>query len=163
MQPNVEMSYGQATFDLKAARKMHGDGYPGFYLPREIMDTFSAALDEIERLQADIITHDDAWQNDRAANAKRIAELEAALHVEKSAHEETKYADSEAANQAFSRIAKQRATIKKLGTEKRDRGKALVEERDRFNVAMKVVPLNTSFPNSDHKKAREQLRQEGKL
>ncbi|WP_159300816.1 hypothetical protein, partial [Klebsiella pneumoniae] len=47
------------------------------------------------------------------SQAKRIAELEAALHVEKSAHEETKYADSEAANQAFSRIAKQRAALKK--------------------------------------------------
>jgi hypothetical protein len=60
-------------------------------------------------------------------------------------------------------IAKQRTALKKLGQAKRERGKAMVEERDRFNVAMKVVPLNTRFPNSDHKKAREQLRQEGKL
>jgi hypothetical protein len=64
---------------------------------------------------------------------KRIAELEAALQVEKSSHEETKYADSEAANQAFSRIAKQRAALKKLGQAKRERGKALVEERARGN------------------------------
>ncbi len=59
---------------------------------------------------------------------KRIAELESALQVEKSAHEETKYVDAETSNQAFSWIAKQRAALKKLGQAKRARDKALIEE-----------------------------------
>lgn len=84
--------------------------------------------------------------------AKRIAELENSLGI------------SAIETRDFQIIVrKQHAALKKLGQAKRERGKALVEERARFNVAMKVVPLNTNFPNSDHKKAREQLRREGLL
>lgn len=93
----------------------------------------------------------DYWQA-RDEQAKRIAELENSLGI------------SAIETRDFQIIVrKQHAALKKLGQAKRERGKALVEERARFNVAMKVVPLNTNFPNSDHKKAREQLRREGLL
>jgi hypothetical protein len=36
---------------MKNARAIHAEGAPGFYLPEKIMNAFSAALDEIERLQ----------------------------------------------------------------------------------------------------------------
>ncbi|MCK9568696.1 hypothetical protein M0R72_07135 [Candidatus Pacearchaeota archaeon] len=102
--------------------------------------------------------------------AKRIAELEAALQVEKSAHGGTKYAAAETSNQAFSRIAKQRAALKKLGEKVRQRGKALVEERARCiacDASGDFVDVRGEYmfrivsPNINV--ARDQLRQEGLL
>ena len=144
MQPNAEMSYCHVGFDLKAARQMC-DRYTSWKTlnlhpecePRCVSDAareLPAALDEIER------------------QANRIAELEV---------DNQKWREYN--QQLYRANRKKHAALKKLGQAKRERGKALVEERARFNVVMKVVPLNTSFPNSDHKKAREQLRREGKL
>ena len=81
--------------------------------------------------------------------ANRIAELEESLQRERA--------------MAFSKIQRQRHAITNLCKAKRERGKALVEERMRFNSAMRAVPLNAHFPPNDFTKARKQLRQEGKI
>ena len=71
MQPNAEMSSGQATFDLKAAREIcsrikgYEDPDGGNFADFQAAEMLPAALDEIER------------------QAKRIAELEEALVEER--------------------------------------------------------------------------------
>ena len=141
MQPNTKMSSGQATFDLKAARQMC-DRYTSW-------KTLNLHPECEPRCVSDAARELPAALDEIERQANRIAELEESLQRERA--------------MAFSKIQRQRHAIANLCRAKRERGKALVEERARFNVAMKVVPLNTSFPNSDNKKAREQLRQEGKL
>jgi len=129
------------TFDMQAARELCEKA--SFRLTGNEIDEdlktlvdqaamLPAALDRIEELQADNIRKDGLiGRLMREGNdmPKTIAELESALQVEKSAHEETKYADAETSNRAFSRIAKQHAALQKLGQAKRARGKALIEER----------------------------------
>jgi len=157
----------------------------------EIVDhLLPAALDEIERLihlVDETVVQLGACrlvakqiQNEQD---NRIADLEAALQVEKSAHEGTKYAAAETSNQAFSRITKQRAALKKLGEKVRQMDKALVEERawhfviggaDECIVPDEEYPTEedcycvedpTKCPAREYllKAARDQLRGEGLL
>ena len=163
MRPNAEMSSGQATFDLKAAR-----GKCDLYTSWKILDLrpeceplcvsnaakeLPAALDEIERLEA-------AYQKAQNSNLLRKQAYES---LEKIAN-------------------KQRAALKKLGNAKRERGKALVEERAQDGAKLPelcdIVRDELMCPELDgdcehwegcprkdelRQRAREQLRLEGKI
>lgn len=135
------------TFDMKRARHHADTG--------DLMKTTKwlyAALDEIERLQV----RDAAMQAQIVENAKRIAELEEASAFE--------------CRDLYETIAKQRAALKKLGQAKRERGKALVEERARGNYFDESQDCegywwdrkNTDdyTQNQYRENARDQLRQE---
>jgi hypothetical protein len=198
------MSSGQATFDLKAARArcekatpgpwIDSDGYiicPGMEIRNckahdlifimESRSTLPAALDEIERLEAAYLKAQnsnllrkqayESLEKIASEQAKRIAELEASLQRERA--------------MAFSKIQRQRHAIARLSEAKRDRGKALVEERAKRLVADRGDCLHRSpiknqlisrcdkgiicdwcqCPIKDEwrDEAREQLRREGKL
>ena len=137
------------TFDVSIYRK---------YVKDPSIDTrmcLSDALDEIER------------------QAKRISVLDAAHRLFIESNKKIKIFEKRQTDGILAALGmyeelektnhKQRAALKKLGQAKRERGKALVEERMRFNSAMRAVPLNAHFPPNDFTKAREQLRVEGKL
>ena len=147
------------TFDVSIYRK---------YVKDPSIDTrmcLSDALDEIER------------------QAKRIAELQDDIK-----QLSAMVADSDAvviirSKEDLAIIAKQRAALKKLGQAKRERGKALVEERaqrlhrehrslrcDHYDSpeCVEVWQNFCDFAGCPHQKdfaklAREQLRAEGKL
>lgn len=143
------------------------------------------ALDEIERLGKWAIKNRDAatdlqYQLDEQVDivekqAKRIAELEILLDVARKDEEWV-------ANKFGAKIDKQRAALKKLGQAKRERGKALVEERAKDGAKLPelcdIVHDELMCPaldgNCEHwegcprkdklrRIAREQLRREGKL
>jgi flagellar motility protein MotE (MotC chaperone) len=143
------------TFDMESAREISNTGLKAKILSdgsdagseREFGDIMvaaswlPAALDEIER------------------QAKRIADLEAVLRVEKSNHDETKYSSSETFNRDQDTIAKQRAALKVLGKRFRERGKALVEERAKIFHQFGDIELDPPSED-DCRFARQQLRQE---
>ena len=153
MQPNAEMSYCHVGFDLKAAREKCD-----LYTSWKILDLrpeceplcvsnaakeLPAALDEIERLEA-------AYQKAQNSNLLRKQAYES---LEKIAN-------------------KQRAALKKLGQAKRERGKALVEERAHCYLNLErnadIVTWDLDEVSENEQKrlryeAREQLRREGKL
>ena len=87
--------------------------------------------------------------------AKRIAELEASLQRERA--------------MAFSKIQRQRHAIARLSEAKRERGKALVEERAQWNAICRDVGADpsdrycTGEGEDGYPDAREQLRREGLL
>lgn len=191
MQPNTKMSSGQATFDLKAARKhADADGLMG------TTKWLYAACDEVERLQ-----NREKWlleDNEKRAvaqkeQATRISELEesnkylsdrgggqATTIVEMQARmakleeayqkiqSDTGWALLGARNVSEKherKIAKQRAALKKLGQAKRERGKALVEERARRICHVPGDPVGhwARYEKVVVDEAREQLVHEGKL
>ena len=158
MQPNAEMSSGHGGFDLKAAREIcsrikgYEDPDGGNSADFQAAEMLPAALDWIERLEA-------AYLKAQNSNLLRKQAYES---LEKIAN-------------------KQRAALKKLGNAKRERGKALVEER-----AQRIYPFSMprwgNVPEDDELldhalfekarqtgkntyrwHAREELRQEGKL
>ena len=100
----------------------------------------------------------DCWQV-HDEQARRIAELEEASVFE--------------CQDLYEKIAKQRAALKKLGQAKRERGKALVEERARGNYFDESQDCegywwdrnNTDdcTQNQHREVAREQLHREGKI
>ena len=172
-------------FDPTPGRAMIAAFAPGFAMPPEI-EALAAALDEIERLRHDV----DSLTTALAApgktiiigseeQAKRIAELEAALQIEKSAHEETKFSDAEKFCRDQATVTKQRAALKKLGQAKRERGKALVEERAKTTGGILCEYADDelfcaereqwcdwescTINNKARQKIREQLRAEGLL
>ena len=82
MQPNVEMSYGQATFDLKAARKhADADGLMG------TTKWLYAACDEIERHAGRIVELEAAYLKAQNSNLLRKQAYES---LEKVASEQSK-------------------------------------------------------------------------
>lgn len=159
MQPNTKMSSGQATFDLKAAREAMTRATERPNVATDIyhlaaLTYLPAALDEVEQLQ----TRDAAMQAQIVANAKRIAELE----------KKYKWAWVKLAENGEI-LQKQRVALKKLGQAKRERGKALVEERAQWNAICRDVGADpsdrycTGEGEDGYPDARDQLRREGKL
>lgn len=143
-----------------------------------------AALDEIERLQAEnnskqrVLDGIAVFLEDRGLldgstavaysvrkaicdQAKRIAELEKEIHglVRCILTDDEKDVV----------MSKQRAALKKLGQAKRERGKALVEERAQWNAICRDVGADpsdrycTGEGDDGYPEAREQLRREGKI
>ena len=139
------------TFDLKAARDALSRATKRANVATDIyhlaaLTYLPAALDEIER------------------QAKRIAELQDDIK-----QLSAMVADSDAvviirSKEDLAIIAKQRAALKKLGQAKRERGKALVEER--VSEVYRNRPhdhYDDMITGADYAEARKQLRQEGKL
>ena len=149
MQPEAKMSSGQAAFDLKAAREAMARATERPNVTTDIyhlaaLTYLPAALDEIERLQAD----NQKWREYNLQLDRKNRKLLAAL--------------------------------KKLGKEKRERGKALVEERARGNhygmsyedasdgeIERWIIDGEIDAPKVYIERmrveARSQLRREGKL
>ena len=194
MQPNTEMSYCHVGFDLKAAREICIKldlRYPA----RSLVDIdyqcalaaemLPAALDEIERqanriaeLEADLEYYKSGFHSERGVHERvaailgtddapwmlaqraieRIAKLEILLGVARKDEEWV-------ANKFGAKIDKQRAALKKLGQAKRERGKALVEERARRICHVPGDPVGhwARYEKVVVDEAREQLVHEGKL
>jgi DNA repair exonuclease SbcCD ATPase subunit len=103
-------------------------------------DNAEAHIEDLRKLNDDLMANCNSLRSRAQRAEARVAKLEAALQVEKSAHEETKYADSEAANQAFALIAKQRAALARLGPRSGQRGQeiSLLEE----NLTLASLTIN---------------------
>ena len=146
------------TFDVSIYRK---------YVKDPSIDTrmcLSDALDEIER------------------QAKRISVLDAAHRLFIESNKKIKIFEKRQTDGILAALGmyeelektnhKQRAALKKLGQAKRERGKALVEERARFEYYVQNENCESwpearrKYPELEKKYigiAREQLRLEGKL
>ncbi len=161
------------TFDMQKARSIvtigpRGGNWAGRYL--DIASVMAAALNEIDRLihlvdetVIQLSACRSVAKQIQNEQAKRIAELEAATkNMQAIISGDLKYI--EAANQKTER---QRATLKKLGQEKRARGKALIEERARRTSLVNFSPETRSTneyrtqPDRMKDVAREQLHREG--
>lgn len=167
-------------FDMQKAREICDN--PMFVYPNARV-ALRSTLDEIERLQRDVDGLTTALAGsgktviiESATQAKRIAELEATVSALRSENCIGCVAKLEY-------IDKQRSALKKLGKAKRERGKALVEERiwhfivggaDECIVPDEKFPENWDCYCVDapmkcpanaylREVAREQLRREGKL
>ena len=176
MQPNTKMSSGQATFDLKAARQMCAElpGRDKLPLPdridreERVLRLFPAALDEIGRLRKALALKTEQHKGQahvigsylgmladfnelNESQTKRIAELEESLQRERA--------------MAFSKIQRQRHAIVRLSEAKRERGKALVEERARRICHVPGDPVGhwARYEKVVVDEAREQLVHKGKL
>jgi hypothetical protein len=157
------------TFDMHRARAVaekcqsRDDSIDHDYWNAHAGVVLPAALDEIERLQKDNESLMDALLGGGAKiiinsseQTKRISELE----------ESNKYLSDRWAGQSAtilkqeSKLAKQRAALKKLGEDKRARGKALVEER-KLRMQLDASRFGMGIPEEIAiARAREQLRQE---
>lgn len=140
------------TFDMHRSRAVaekcqsHDDSIDHDYWNARAGMVLPTALNEIDRLQL----RDAAMQAQIVANAKRIAELEAGMKSGFTGYQ-------------YRIIEKQRAALKKLGQAKRARGKALVEER-KLRMQLDASRFGMGIPEEIAiARAREQLRQEGKL
>lgn len=170
MRPNAEMSSCQATFDLKAAREAMARATERPNVTTDIyhlaaLTYLPAALDEIERQRArekefvlasskrTQFALDTAkfWIDQYERQAKRIAELEV---------DNQKWREYN--QQLYRANRKKHAALKKLGQAKRERGKALVEERAKTACLLHPIRL-CGLTKEDYQEAREQLRLEGKL
>lgn len=142
------------TFDTKAARQMSARNVPTIDPYSHPATALSLACDEVERLnhEVDVARNLAALAKDLVDDqAKRIAELEAGMK-------------SGFVGYQYRIIAKQRAALKKLGQAKRERGKALVEER------ADIIAYGNGYRLADFEisksrerllnEAREELRQE---
>lgn len=155
-------------FDMQKAREICGriKGYEdpdgGNCGDFEAAEMFPAALDEIVRLRRECR---ECINANTYAQAKRIAELEREQHL-------WRYALHSNEINLVLKNEKQRAALKKLGETIRARGKALVEERARFEYYVQNENCESwpearrKYPELEKKYigiAREQLRREGKI
>ena len=162
------------TFDMHRARHHADTG--------DLMKTTKwlyHALDEIDR-QAKRIAELEEHKRDVQTIIGPCRELMSlAAHIEILLENTDYYTARRELNEVIDRsfgqqltIIKQHAALKKLGQAKRERGKALVEERARFEYYVQNENCESwpearrKYPELEKKYidiAREQLRQEGKL
>ena len=144
------------TFDLKSAREALSRATERANVAIDIhhlaaLTYLPAALDEIEQ-QAKCIAE---LQDDIKQLSATVADSDAVVIIR--------------SKEDLAIIAKQRAALKKLGQAKRERGKALVEERSQWNAICHDVGADptdrycTGEGGDGYLAAREQLRVEGKL
>ena len=161
------------TFDLKSARVALSRATERPNVATDIyhlaaLTYLPAALDEIERqakriaelqhFSDDPMGHCNALRSRAQKAEARIAELEAGIRER-----------DDTTGMLLALNATYRTALKKLGQAKRERGKALVEERSQWNAICRDVGADpsdrycTGEGEDGYPEAREQLRQEEKL